>query len=237
MIYKFTYDGELVRTHGELGVRGRGPNTFDRPTDIAWLPDGTYFISDGYGGTRVAKFDPEGNFIMDWGQAPADPQNPGPNEFNTPQHRDQRRPAALRRRPRAPADAGLRRERHFLDMWPLRRRTGRNQNTLMVNHFIDRPVHLGRRRAHEPASSSSTSTATTCTAGARRAAGGPPELLTASRRRPARQVARHHDRSARQPLLADCFAGRVQKFEPIPGADRGKSVGRLDVRLKKAYFI
>ena len=83
VIYKFTYDGELVHTHGQIGERGRGPNTFNRPTDIAWLPDGTYFITDGYGGTRVAKFDADDNFLMDWGQAPANPEDPGPGEFNT----------------------------------------------------------------------------------------------------------------------------------------------------------
>ena len=84
VIYKFTYDGELVMTLGTKGERGRdGGRLFDRPTDIAWLPDGTFFISDGYGGTRVAKFDPDGNFLMDWGGPPADPDNPGPNEFNT----------------------------------------------------------------------------------------------------------------------------------------------------------
>ncbi len=77
----FTNDGQLVKTIGERGVPGRGPNNFNRPTDIAWLPDGTFFVSDGYAGTRVAKFDPEGNFIMDWGQTPVDPANPGPYEF------------------------------------------------------------------------------------------------------------------------------------------------------------
>ena len=84
VIHKFTYDGELATTLGTKGQRGRDAGRlFDRPTDIAWLPDGTFFISDGYGGKRVAKFDPDGNFLMDWGQAPADPNNPGPNEFNT----------------------------------------------------------------------------------------------------------------------------------------------------------
>jgi sugar lactone lactonase YvrE len=82
-IHKFSYDGELILTHGEQSVPGRGPNNFNRPTDIAWLPDGTYFISDGYVGTRVAKYDADDNFIMDWGQEPADPDNPGPNEFDT----------------------------------------------------------------------------------------------------------------------------------------------------------
>ena len=84
MIYKFTYDGKIVMSLGTKGKRGRDAGKlFDRPTDIAWLPDGTFFISDGYGGTRVAKFDKNGNFIKDWGKAPADPKKPGPNEFNT----------------------------------------------------------------------------------------------------------------------------------------------------------
>jgi len=48
VIWKFTYDGKLVQTLGTTGKRGRdGGKLFDRPTDIAWLPDGTFFISDG----------------------------------------------------------------------------------------------------------------------------------------------------------------------------------------------
>jgi len=82
-VHKFTNDGELVMSIGEFEVPGNDDSHFDRPTDIAWLPDGTFFISDGYDGVRVAKFDPEGNFIKDWGQAPADPDNPGPNEWDT----------------------------------------------------------------------------------------------------------------------------------------------------------
>jgi hypothetical protein len=84
VIHKFTYDGNLVMTLGTKGQRGRdGGRLFDRPTDVDWLPDGTFFISDGYGGTRVAKFDKDGKFLMDWGSAPKDPNNPGPNEWNT----------------------------------------------------------------------------------------------------------------------------------------------------------
>jgi len=84
VIWKFTNDGKLVLTLGTLGQRGRdGGKLFDRPTDIDWLPDGTFFISDGYGGTRVAKFDRDGKFLMDWGGPPKDPNNPGPNEFDT----------------------------------------------------------------------------------------------------------------------------------------------------------
>ena len=77
----FTNDGDLVKVMGERGVPGRGPNNFNRPTDIGWLPDGTFFVADGYVGTRVAKFDPDGNFIMDWGRSPVDPADPQPYEF------------------------------------------------------------------------------------------------------------------------------------------------------------
>ena len=80
-IHKFTHDGKLVMTLGQRGSAGRGPNLFNRPTDIAWLPDGTFFVADGYAGTRVAKFDPSGKFLLDWGKTPADPEHPGPNEF------------------------------------------------------------------------------------------------------------------------------------------------------------
>ncbi len=77
----FTNDGKLLKTMGERGVPGRGPNNFNRPTDIAWLPDGTFFVADGYAGTRVAKFDPDGKFLLDWGRPPTDPGHPRAYEF------------------------------------------------------------------------------------------------------------------------------------------------------------
>ena len=115
----FTNDGELVRTIGERGVPGRGPNNFNRPTDIAWLPDGTFFVADGYAGTRVAKFDPDGNFVMDWGRPPADPANPGPYEFWSVHSigisRDRRIFVADREHMRMQV---FDENGNFLDMWP-----------------------------------------------------------------------------------------------------------------------
>ena len=52
---------------------------FGRPTDIAWLPDGTFFISDGYVNTRVVKFDKNGKFLMTWGT-----KGNGPGQFDLP---------------------------------------------------------------------------------------------------------------------------------------------------------
>src|SRR5688500_14668290 len=34
---------------------------------MVWLPDGIFYVSDGYNGTWVAKFDASGKFLMDFG--------------------------------------------------------------------------------------------------------------------------------------------------------------------------
>jgi sugar lactone lactonase YvrE len=79
-IFKFTHDGkQLVMTLGERLVQGEDDKHFGRPTDIAWLPDGTFFISDGYTNTRVVKFDKQGKYLMAWGT-----KGTGPGQFNLP---------------------------------------------------------------------------------------------------------------------------------------------------------
>ena len=82
-IYKFTHDGkELVQTLGTPTVKGADGTHFNRPTYIAWLPDSTMFVADGYNGTRVAKFDKDGKFLMDWGQKGTPPNDKRPGYFN-----------------------------------------------------------------------------------------------------------------------------------------------------------
>ena len=45
----------------------------------AWLPDGTFFVSDGYVNTRVVKFDKNGKYLMSWGT-----KGKGPGQFDLP---------------------------------------------------------------------------------------------------------------------------------------------------------
>ena len=219
MIYKFTYDGELVYSHGEVGVRGRGPNNFDRPTDIAWLPDGTYFISDGYSGKRVAKFDPDGNFLMDWGSEPTDPENPGPGEFNNPHSI-----AISADRRLFVIDRGHERmqvfdeDGNFLDMWPLRSpHWPSSQRTLLVNHFIDTDGHLWVGDAP-------TSRLMKFDLDGNYLYGWGAAGTEAGRLACSHGITTDQEGNL---YLADCFAGRVQKFEPIPGADPNKLAGQI----------
>ena len=56
------------------GVSGQGaraaahePYSFSRPTDVGWDAQGNIFVSDGYGNSRVVKYDKNGRFIKSVG--------------------------------------------------------------------------------------------------------------------------------------------------------------------------
>jgi DNA-binding beta-propeller fold protein YncE len=81
-VLKFTHDGkQLVTSLGEKGAAGSDDKHFGRPTDIAWLPDGTFFVSDGYDNKRVVKFDKNSKFLMTWGS-----EGKGPGQFTNQVH-------------------------------------------------------------------------------------------------------------------------------------------------------
>jgi len=114
-VFEFTNDGkQLVLTLGEAGVPGNDEKHFGRPTDIAFLPDGTFFVTDGYINTRVVKFDKTGKYLMTWGT----PGN-GPGQFNLPHSididRDRRLYVADRQNSRVQI---FDENGKFLDQWP-----------------------------------------------------------------------------------------------------------------------
>ena len=78
-VMKFTRDGKLLFTLGVKGKAATDNKTFNRPTDIAFAKNGDFYISDGYGNSRVVKFSKEGKYLLDWGK-----RGTGPGEFNTP---------------------------------------------------------------------------------------------------------------------------------------------------------
>ena len=114
VIYKFTNDGKkLVQTIGTPEKEGADATHFNRPTFMDWLPDGTFFVSDGYTGTRVAKFDKDGKFLMDWGIKGNPPNESRPGYMNNVHGVavDPTDAARLRQRSQQPSRAGVRRER------------------------------------------------------------------------------------------------------------------------------
>jgi len=90
IIYRFDSEGRTVGTLGtnpepwtylthviERAVPGKA--ALYQETDIGWSKDGSIFVADGYGNSRVAKFDKDGNFVKSWGERGSQPGN-----FNTP---------------------------------------------------------------------------------------------------------------------------------------------------------
>ena len=69
VVRKYTPEGKLLLTIGEPGRVGTDEAHFDKPTDIAVLPTGDIFVSDGYGNRRVVHFDKTGKYVNQWGRA------------------------------------------------------------------------------------------------------------------------------------------------------------------------
>ena len=78
-VMKFTQKGELLLTLGKKGQTGETRDTFNKPTDIAFARNGDFYVSDGYGNTRIVKFSKNGRYLLEWGKP-----GRGPGEFNTP---------------------------------------------------------------------------------------------------------------------------------------------------------
>lgn len=76
---KFTPDGKLLLTLGTLGEPGEDERHLRAPTDITFTPNGDIFIADGYGNSRVVRFDKTGRYLKAWGKL-----GTKPGEFSIP---------------------------------------------------------------------------------------------------------------------------------------------------------
>ena len=87
-VMKFTNDGsELVMRLGEpdhptsreeaRANPNPGPYTYGEPAVLAFLPNGSFLLGDGYWNTRIIKYDAEGEYLMEWGEAGS-----GPGQFD-----------------------------------------------------------------------------------------------------------------------------------------------------------
>jgi len=93
MVIKFNPEGRVVMTLGRrpepadalavapapLPAANPGKYVFDRPTDVGWDPAGNIFVSDGYGNSRVVKYDKNGRYVASVGS-----KGSQPGQFNIP---------------------------------------------------------------------------------------------------------------------------------------------------------
>ena len=79
VVYKFSSTGKLLLALGAPDRAGESDSQFNQPTDVAFGPNDEVFVSDGYGNSRVVKFDHRGKFLTAWGTA-----GKKPGEFNLP---------------------------------------------------------------------------------------------------------------------------------------------------------
>lgn len=78
-VLKFTRDGKLLMSIGVKGVPGSDNRHFNQPTDIAIGVDGSFYVTDGYSNSRIARFSPNGDFLFAWGK-----KGDQPGEFDVP---------------------------------------------------------------------------------------------------------------------------------------------------------
>ena len=87
-ILKFTNDGsELVMRlvdpgHPTSRAEARanpnpGPFTYGDPAVLAFLPDGSFYLGDGYWNSRIIKYNADGEYVMEWGELGS-----GPGQFD-----------------------------------------------------------------------------------------------------------------------------------------------------------
>ena len=87
-ILKFTNDGKtlVMRLGDQKDPQSRdearanpkpGPYHFGDPACLAFLPDGSFLLADGYWNSRIVKYDASGRYLMEWGTL-----GTGPGEFD-----------------------------------------------------------------------------------------------------------------------------------------------------------
>jgi DNA-binding beta-propeller fold protein YncE len=79
-VLKFTPSGHLLMMIGQVGGSPGTNDTkdgFNRPTNLAFAPNGDFFVSDGYANSRVVRYNKDGEHITHWGR-----KGTGDGEFN-----------------------------------------------------------------------------------------------------------------------------------------------------------
>jgi len=79
LVLKLNPAGNVLLVLGRINTGAEANWLFNKPADVAFARNGDIYVADGYGNSRVVKFDRYGNYIKAWGKFGA-----GIGEFNLP---------------------------------------------------------------------------------------------------------------------------------------------------------
>ena len=79
VVLKLSPEGRVLLALGRMRIPGDDVLHFNQPTDVAWDRNGSIYVTDGYGNSRVLKFDKYGRPMLGWGM-----KGTGPGQFDTP---------------------------------------------------------------------------------------------------------------------------------------------------------
>lgn len=65
-VFKFRRSGTELHKEWQMGDR-MVPKTFCKPTSVAVLPNGDFFVADGYCHSKITKYSKDCKFLSDWG--------------------------------------------------------------------------------------------------------------------------------------------------------------------------
>ena len=78
-VIKFDSNGNELMVLGVENTPGKDSLHFNLPTDLAVSENGSFYVSDGYGNSRIVKFSSSGEYLFEWGVF-----GENKNEFNIP---------------------------------------------------------------------------------------------------------------------------------------------------------
>jgi len=79
LVLKLDRSGNVLLVLGRINTGGEANWLFNKPADVAFAKNGDIYVADGYGNSRVVKFDRDGNYLKAWGK-----YGTGIGEFNLP---------------------------------------------------------------------------------------------------------------------------------------------------------
>ena len=79
LVLKLSPSGQVLLVLGRINTGAEADWLFNKPADVALGNNGEIYVADGYGNSRVVKFDHNGNYLKSWGK-----YGKGTGEFDLP---------------------------------------------------------------------------------------------------------------------------------------------------------